>query len=93
MTKKPLQCRNGRMAGPHADPAYRPYQPKKHDPLSAPVWAGLQIKQVPAGTVIEHDGQKLEVTETQAVQKAGALYMTAAQIGAMGAFCKEKPNG
>lgn len=44
---------------------------------------GIDIVEVPAGTEIEHEGEKLIVTDTQAVTKGRIIYMTAFHVSAL----------
>jgi hypothetical protein len=47
------------------------------------MFGGMDIIEVESGTEIEHEGEKLTVTETQAVTKGRKIYMTAAHIAAL----------
>lgn len=44
---------------------------------------GMDIFEVEPGTVIEHEGEKRTVTETEAVVKGRRVYMTPAQFAAL----------
>ncbi len=50
------------------------------------MFAGIEIIAVESGTEIEHEGEKLTVTETQAVHKGRRIYMTEKQVAALKAL-------
>ncbi|WP_339820063.1 hypothetical protein [Sulfitobacter dubius] len=47
------------------------------------MFGGVDIMQVEPGTVIEHNGEKIEVTATNAVRKGRRWYMTPDQVAAL----------
>ena len=47
------------------------------------MFSGLMIHQVEPGTEIEHDGEKLTVTDTQAVHRGRDVYVTPKQYAAL----------
>ncbi|WP_370285803.1 hypothetical protein [Pseudooceanicola nanhaiensis] len=47
------------------------------------MFSGIDIIAVSPGTEIEHEGEKLTVTETQAVHKGRCIYMTEKQVAAL----------
>lgn len=55
--------------------------------LFAPL-GSVQVIEVAPGTEIEHDGQKLTVTDTQAVRKGDRFYVTPKQLAAIKAHPK-----
>lgn len=44
---------------------------------------GIDIIEVEPGTEIEHEGEKLTVTETNAVRKGAHIYMTPTKVAAL----------
>ncbi|NDW30995.1 hypothetical protein [Salipiger sp. PrR007] len=55
------------------------------------MFAGIEIIAVKPGTEIEHEGEKLTVTETNAVQLGSRLYMTEVHVTALKAHATVKP--
>ena len=49
--------------------------------------AGVPIVEVEPGTVIEHNGKTLTVTDTEAVSKDGTIYVTPRHLVAIKARC------
>lgn len=47
------------------------------------MFGGIEIIAVEPGTEIEHKGEKLTVTETNAVHLGSRMYMTGAQVAAL----------
>ncbi|WP_292021722.1 hypothetical protein [Maritimibacter sp. UBA3975] len=47
------------------------------------MFGGIEIIEVEPGTVIENNGEKIEVTETNAVRKGWRCYMTPDQVAAL----------
>jgi hypothetical protein len=47
------------------------------------MFAGMEILAVKPGTEVEHRGEKLTVTETQAVYLGRKIYMTEKQVAAL----------
>lgn len=52
------------------------------------MFGGINIHQVEPGTVIEHEGEKLEVTDGQAVRRGHSVYMTPRTYAALKAHPK-----
>ncbi|WP_353472351.1 hypothetical protein PVT71_13740 [Salipiger sp. H15] len=47
------------------------------------MFGGIEIIAVEPGTEIEHEGEKLTVTETSAVHLGNRMYMTEKQVAAL----------
>ncbi|NDV53854.1 hypothetical protein [Salipiger sp. PrR003] len=54
------------------------------------MFGGIEIIAVEPGTEIEHEGKKLTVTETNAVQIGKRMYMTEAHVVALKAQGKKE---
>lgn len=57
------------------------------------MFGGVDIVEVTPGTKIEHDGEKLTVTDTQAVTKGRAIYVTPKTYAALKARSVPKSEG
>lgn len=57
------------------------------------MFSGLDIIEVTPGTEIEHNGEKLTVTDTQAVTKGQTIYVTPKQYEAIKARSVPKSTG
>lgn len=56
------------------------------------MFRGVDIIEVEPGTVIEHEGRKLSVTDTNAVYKGRRLYMMPDQVAALKSHPDVKPE-
>lgn len=54
------------------------------------MFGGIEIIAVEPGTEIEHEGEKLTVTETNAVHLGNRMYMTEAHVGALKAHADKE---